>query len=273
MEYGATPRHAIDSKVFDLLLSPKSSNSPPRDQPDATASAASSSLFPDTRWTLVLDAQNDGDEALANLCKDYWRPLYTFALRRCRNVSDAEDLTQGFFEDLLSRDALSHARESRGKLRNFLLKSMQYYAATQYKAQNRIKRGGGKIHVVIDADEAEQLAAEGFRNEVTPEIEFDRTWARQLLSHVFDKLSVAYSEAGKSQLFDALKPQVVPGLEQQPYLEIAAELGTTEPSVRLAAFKLRSRYRKLLRETIRETVCTDAEIDEELAHMKSVFGS
>lgn len=238
----------------------------------ASSSIAGSGLFPKTRWTLVLDAQQGGDEALADLCKDYWRPLYSFAWRMRRNVSEAEDLTQGFFENLLSKEALAHAQKGRGKLRSFLLKSMQNYALDKRKTENALKRGGGRQHVDIDTIEAEKLAMEGLQDDVTPEVEFDRAWARELLSQVFEKLRTAYASAGKSEIFEALKAQVIPGEHQRPYAELADMLGLTEPSLRFAAFKIRGRYRDLLRETIAETVCTPEEVDEELAHLKSAFG-
>ena len=35
-------------------------------------------------------------EALQNLCKNYWYPLYAFARRKGLRHADAEEVTQGF---------------------------------------------------------------------------------------------------------------------------------------------------------------------------------
>ena len=55
--------------------------------------------------------------------------------------------------------------------------------------------------------------------------------------------------------------------------EIAASLGMTEGAVRFAAFKLRERYRGALKEIVTETVVTDEEVAEELAHLRTLFQS
>lgn len=256
--------------VYSSLACMSQTDSDTGSQP--SESRSSTGMFPRTRWTMVLDAQADGEEALANLCKDYWKPLYFFALRLRATPSEAEDLTQGFFEKLLSREILNQAQQNRGKLRSFLLTALKNYAADEYKTATREKRGGKVVHIDIDSA-AGELALPASAPDASPEIEFDRAWARQLLSQVFDKLKDAYESAGKGDLFEGLKEQLVPGGNQRPYAEIARELGITEPSYRFAAFKIRSRYRDLLRELIAETVSTEEEIDEELAHIKGVFGS
>ncbi|MEP6872719.1 MAG: sigma factor, partial [Anaerolineaceae bacterium] len=47
--------------------------------------------------------------ALAEMCDDYWPPLYAFARRLGRSPHDAEDLTQSFFAALIERNTLAAA--------------------------------------------------------------------------------------------------------------------------------------------------------------------
>ena len=79
----------------------------------------SAGQFRTTRWTLVLvSAQNQGQAAqvaLAELCQIYWYPLYAFARRRGHSPDDSQDLTQGFFLDLLEHRALSRVDRLKGK--------------------------------------------------------------------------------------------------------------------------------------------------------------
>src|SRR5438874_1780212 len=60
--------------------------------------------FAPTNWNTVLAAgESDSvraEEALATLCRTYWYPLYVYVRRKGHSVHDAEDLTQGFFEQL-----------------------------------------------------------------------------------------------------------------------------------------------------------------------------
>src|SRR5262245_52262352 len=61
--------------------------------------------FATTHWSVVLSAADSvdarGDEALEELCRTYWQPLYSYVRRRGHGPEDAQDLTQAFFEQFL----------------------------------------------------------------------------------------------------------------------------------------------------------------------------
>ena len=80
----------------------------PVDLPDPN-----SPQFPHTRWSVVVRANAGSEagahEALADLCRDYWRPLFYFARRKGHSPEDAQDLTQGFIAELLERNAIARA--------------------------------------------------------------------------------------------------------------------------------------------------------------------
>lgn len=65
--------------------------------------------FRSTRWGVVLAAAGgpsaEAHEALADLCAEYWYPLYAFARRRGHGPEAAEDLVQGYFARLLEKGA------------------------------------------------------------------------------------------------------------------------------------------------------------------------
>ena len=91
--------------------------------------------FRTTRWSVILvaaESQMPGSqEALTELCRDYWYPLYAFARRRGHAPYDAQDLTQGFFLALLKRRALKRADPARGKFRSFLLGSFKNFLSDE----------------------------------------------------------------------------------------------------------------------------------------------
>src|SRR5260221_13938200 len=70
----------------------------------AQVSGGSQSVFTPTHWSVVLAAGRtsspDAAKALESLCREYWYPIYAFIRRRGYSPHDAEDLTQGFFENL-----------------------------------------------------------------------------------------------------------------------------------------------------------------------------
>ena len=80
--------------------------------------------FTTTLWTQVLAAPRN-EKALASLCRKYWYPLYAFLRRKGVSSHEAEDLTQGFFVHLLSKQGLETVRREYGKFRSFLLASLQ----------------------------------------------------------------------------------------------------------------------------------------------------
>ena len=201
----------------------------------AHAMSASSAAFPQTHWSMVLHAQSNDPEALAELCRNYWYPIYCCARRLTPSPSDAEDLTQGFFAMLLSRESLRTASQEVGRLRSFLITALKRYSAGKYRRGAAMKRGGGKAVVEFDALNAEHRYALEPRDGLTPEREFDRAWARQLLASVLTKLGESYHAAGKGAVFDALSGQLSGG-GTEDYAEAAKALGLSAGGVRFAAF-------------------------------------
>jgi len=75
----------------------------------ATGSASGgAAMFTTTHWSVVLEAQGESpaaQEALENLCRTYWRPIYGFVRRQGTKPEEAKDITQGFFALILERKA------------------------------------------------------------------------------------------------------------------------------------------------------------------------
>jgi RNA polymerase sigma factor (sigma-70 family) len=230
-----------------------------------------SEAFPNTRWSVVLDAQGEDAAALALFCRAYWFPLYCCARRMGKSVDDAEDLTQAFFERLLARQLLEHAKRDRGKLRSFLIASFTRFAAEEWRRSAAQKRGGATPLLEIDAMSAEERYALEPHNDTTPETEYERAWARELLRQALARLETHYRTEGKGPVFDAFRDQLVEGVTDRPHKETAAALGLTEASARFAVFKLRERFRGALCEVVAETVESRDEVDGEIAYLSTLF--
>ena len=102
--------------------------------------------FPPTRWTLIARASgaDEGERAnaLEDLCRIYWPPVYAFIRSKGKSPAEAEDLAQGFFADLLAREDFARPSEDRGKLRSFLLTAARNFINNDWRDRKRIKRGG-----------------------------------------------------------------------------------------------------------------------------------
>ena len=108
-------------------------------------------------------------------------------------------------------------------------------------------------------------------SEFTPEIEFERCWARELMDRALAEVKKVYEEGGKSDVFASLSGQLGTTGASKSYEEIGVELGVSEGAVRFRAYKLRQRFRAALRELVEETVATAEEADEEIAYLLQVF--
>ena len=212
-------------------------------------------------------SQAEGAElALAELCQVYWYPLYIFARRRGYSPSDAEDLTQGFFLHLLADRALAGIDPVKGKFRSFLLACFQNHISDAADWSRRVKRGGGKELVQLDAEDAE----ERYRREpvefLTAEKIFDARWAMTVLGETMTRLREEYIAAGKESTFEALESFLDPNsaLALPSYEDVEKRLGLSVSGVKTIVHRMRKRYRSILREEVGRTVSDPANIDEEI---------
>jgi RNA polymerase sigma-70 factor (ECF subfamily) len=232
--------------------------------------AEGAASFHTTRWTIVLRAAQSqapgGESALAQLCRTYWYPLYMFARRRGHSPDDAQDLTQGFFLHLLEQRAFAGVDRLKGKFRSFLLASFQNHLSDQFDRSRRLKRGGDKEIVRLDAEEAEERYRLEPLDSLTAEKMFDARWAMTLLAEALNRLRQEYASEGKTSTFEALRVFLDPvNSEASPcYEEVASGLGVSTGAVKTLIHRLRKRYTALLREEVGRTVSDPAEIDKEI---------
>jgi RNA polymerase sigma factor (sigma-70 family) len=239
-------------------------------------SETAATSFPVTRWTVILAAQGMGAEAklaLNDLCGLYWQPVYAFVRRKGNSPADAEDLTQGFFAELLSRGSLDGVAEEKGRLRTFLLKAVTRHMINEHEKTRAAKRGGGHALLSLDFESAESNYHIEPGHSITPELEFERQWAHQLLDHALAEARGEAERNGRSALFEDLKGLISLDATMVAYDEIAARHGLTEGAVKAAAHRLRQSFRAALRRAISQTVSTEEEIDDEIRHLFEVFGN
>jgi DNA-directed RNA polymerase specialized sigma24 family protein len=231
--------------------------------------------FATTHWSVVLEAQGESpaaQEALEKLCRTYWRPIFAFLRRQGLPPAEAEDITQGFFAQLLERGSLNAVRKEKGRLRSFLLGGLKLFLADDHRRAMAIKRGSGLRPIPLDELRADERSEMEPTDPMTADMIYERRWALTVLERVLSRLKDEYCAAGNAALFDALK-QLLPDEPGSPsQAEIAARLGMTENAIRQAFYRFRQRYQSLLREEIAHTVATPGDIEDELRHLIAVLG-
>ena len=228
------------------------------------------SSFSATQWTLVLAAATDGSvahRAIAELCERYWEPLYAFARRTGLTPEDAEDGVQGLFADLLERSAFQKVDRSKGKFRSFLLASFKNFLSHERERRHAQKRGGGSEAISLDSRDAEARYALEPADDLSPDKLYDRRWARVLLDCAQARLADQYAASGQTELFEKLRPVLGASRAQVDYASMSGELGMTEGALKVAAHRLRDRYRAALRDEVAATVASATDIDTELRYL------
>jgi RNA polymerase sigma-70 factor (ECF subfamily) len=186
--------------------------------------------------------------------------------------ADAEDVTQSFFVHLLETRAMGEAERDKGKLRSFLLGSLKHFMLNWHRSENAVKRGGRWARVDFDAGEVEAVCA-AQSNGMTPEECFERQWAASLLEHALKDLESEMKAAGKAEQFAVLSEYLLMHGKEARHADAAARLGMTEAAARVAVHRLRQRFRDRVRAHVAATVGKDAEVEEELRHLMTLFST
>jgi len=232
--------------------------------------------FVTTHWSLVGAAAADGvsrsraREALEELCRSYWYPLYAFVRSRGYSPTDAQDLTQAFFARIIETRGFASADRARGRFRSYLLGAMKHFLANEWHRSQTQKRGGGVQIIEFEALDPEGRYARQANQPDDPDHLFDREWALQVVAGALQTLRDEMTDAGKGEQFEALKGSLT-GEEESPREQIAAQLGISTGAVKVAVHRLRLRYRELLRAAIAETVGSQADLEDEMRYLVEVL--
>lgn len=226
--------------------------------------------FATTHWSVVLEAGSDSPaahDALEDLCRTYWRPIYTFVRREGAKPEEAKDITQGFFALILERKDFNSVRQEKGRLRSFLLASVKHFMANERRDAAALKRGGGRALLPLEEIEFHDTTVVNRDEVLSPDLVYDRRWALTVLDRVFARLGEESSQSLNPPLLQRLNSLLSDEPGRPSQAEIAREFGMTENAVKQAFHRLRQRYRQLLREEVAHTVATPAEIEDELRYL------
>jgi RNA polymerase sigma-70 factor (ECF subfamily) len=249
----------------------------------ATKGGRSADRFVTTRWSIVLASANsradeqEGREALAQLCQTYWRPVFAFICRRGYSVPDAQDLTQDFFVKVLKGRLLKRADPDRGRFRSLLLKALQDFLVNVGERRQAEKRGGDAQFVSWDEWIAEtpsylSLSAQAVSAWPAERI-FDLRWAATAAEHALRQLGEECENRGCRRVFDVLSDCLAAERQDISYQKLSKTLGVPEASVKRLVRELRVRFRDLLRAEVAQTLEEPQDVDQELRYLCAVLAA
>jgi len=236
--------------------------------------------FPVTRWS-VLEAARSTDQterarAMNTLCAAYWKPVYKYVrLRWNRPAEDAQDLTQGFFVQLLERAQLEKYDPAKSRLRTFLRLCVDNFVINEDKASRRQKRGGDVAHVALDFTAAEQeLSATAIDPADIPspdslEAFFEKEWIRGLFELAVDDLRKYCASNDRERTFVLFEKYDLSGDDTVSYDRLADEHDMPVSHVTNCLAWARREFRRIALERLREICGSDEEFHREA---RALFG-
>ncbi|WP_372366229.1 RNA polymerase sigma factor [Candidatus Uabimicrobium sp. HlEnr_7] len=133
-------------------------------------------MWKTTRWSQILEAQQESKQAIEKLCEDYWPSVHKFARQYCHD-SYAEDFVQEFFTKFLENKWIERVSKDRGKFRTFLITAFVRFARDKKQLkQNRFEHS---MHDLIPDKDINH---------------FNRYWTENLLELVNQRMHTHYRE-------------------------------------------------------------------------------
>lgn len=227
------------------------------------------SHFETTRWSLVLQAGNaapQARDALEMLCRIYRPPVLAYVRGRGYSADTAEDLAQAFFAQFIEHAWHAGANPARGRFRAYLLTMLKRYLIDATVAAHALKRGGDRQFESLDADGATTPESDD-----SPDRAFERAWALTVLHTALEHLQVEAEQAGKRDLFNALREFLVERPDEADYARVAQALGLRRNTLAVAVHRLRHRLRALLEAELAHTTAGKGDFEEEMRQMRAAL--
>src|SRR5713226_59222 len=237
--------------------------------------------FPPTRRSVIEAARSiDAEErehALGALCASYWKPVYKYVRWRWNRPAEAaQDLTQGFFAELLERELLDNFDSKKSRLRTYLRICVDSFVMNEDKAGRRQKRGGSIPHVALDFAGAEDEFGATVMNPASiPSPEsleefFEKEWVRSLFALAVEDLRQLCQERERDRTFRLFEEYDLAGDPEISYEKLAREYAIPVTDVTNALSWARREFRRIALERLREICASDDEFHREA---RAVFGS
>lgn len=235
-----------------------------------------STSFKTTCWALLgrVASGEEKEQALEEVIRVYWYPLYSFCRRQGYSDHDAMDCTQGFLTHLIENKSIDKVESGRGRFRNFLLVAFKNYLKKQYRYAQAQRRGGTGTHGNSISIGTLQFSMRYCEEVWDPSESPDRIYERQcvgaLLESVTQKVAESYSRSGKQSLFEVLSPLILSPEEALNRSELAENLSMSMAAVNMALHRMRMKYAQVLRFEVSRHMDADFSIEEEIKELLKI---
>ncbi|MFP4055172.1 MAG: RNA polymerase sigma factor [Phycisphaerae bacterium] len=232
-----------------------------------------------THWTQILMVQG-GDTsqrqaALGLITRQYWKPVYTYLVRKGFRREQAKDITQGFFTDvILGRGLVAKAAPEKGRFRSFLLTAVNNYANDVLRRQSAASRHPREGLVSLEGMEYTERYDPPV--EEPPEDAFHREWAAQLLEEVIADVESQCRRLGQQKHWEVFRRRVllpvIHSRKAPAFADVANELDIPSPTRAMTMNDtVRRKFETTLRRHVRPYVETARDVDDEIRQLIEIL--
>jgi RNA polymerase sigma-70 factor (ECF subfamily) len=247
---------------------------------DAEQGSGKDSSSTATSWTLIQDAVDAESPTKTTsrdeLMKRYWSAVFAFIRSSGRSEQKTEDLTQGFFCDVvIGRDLFDRADSNRGRFRSLLMSAVRNYLADDYRMQTAKRRSPGPNALKRIDDENSGIDPRS--NEVDPESAFNIRWVDELIQRTSDQVREQLLGENKIMHWDILQNRILnpclTGATPTPHEELAEKWGLRGlPQVSNLLVSAKRTFAKILLDNVRETLPKGSSASNELNELFNALG-
>lgn len=230
--------------------------------------------FAKTRWSLVMAVRGGGavatERSLADLCQDYWYPVYAY-IRRCGHGPEpAFERARAFFaslpEEIQRIDPTAY-----GQFRRFLLAQLHRFLAEHEDFAP--DPSAATITAPITLTELEARQRRDHAPDAAPDQVFQRGFALEVLARSLRRLGLEAEQGGRAPMFKALERYLIADPPPGHHESLAQQMDVSPLALVLAIKRLRQRFRELVDEELGETVATASDLETERATLLAILAA
>jgi RNA polymerase sigma factor (sigma-70 family) len=225
---------------------------------------AESGRFGSTIWSEVELAREGDKNAFNRLVEAYRAPVVQLLRRGGFSLSDAEDLAQEVFVEIVVKDLLRKAAPEIGRFRSLIIGVSKNVVRNHLRKISAKKRGGamegGRVPLDSRIEGKDPIPGE-------PNV-FDQLWVMNLLNRAFRRLEKD-SKSRKNRQHEIVRLSVIEGAS---YSQIAKQLDLGPGVVRNLLYRGKRKLMSYVREEIAGYTSPGDEFNGEVEHVFRLIG-
>jgi DNA-directed RNA polymerase specialized sigma24 family protein len=225
--------------------------------------------FPKTSWTLIAEARAPNPSARAakeEFARRYARPVREYIAAVTGDHQEAEELTQGFFADIVVPGRLlARLDSSKGSFRPYLKQAVRNYVISGIRARHRKKR---EAFEDVRPDQWSDVGWErlNLQAQTSPDVAFHQAWVRALLAEAMSRVKSICEQRGQVEHLNLFLGRYLSDSSEPPsWRELGAAFGLEEKIARSRSDTVARHFRIVLRQMLREELSSEESIDQEIA--------